>query len=492
MTWWHNFRLPGTAIDRASIKFPFELELLPGVLRSRITLNSFSLAGEELHCWTYASDGLKNAGQKELLISIRKMPGESVTDFSQAPLKFFKTVWQHALKGEFIDIGSISDFGESGFLRPAFCGAAYVAGQSTGDWFAPEDTLATILLTQEEIAASQVAGLTRVLALLGRSCLHFPCPVWNDLSRTTVVSAEMLALMSESFIAQMPRILVRSSGVSAEGSVIDLQLPLSARHYFKQLSELDKDSPLLLLVDFDRRADAMLVFQEDNKTTPLAVSAPGTVASRVAGSFICFVPAQNTDRGMIIEDGFALSLRGQTWDELRLSLVNGSPFYLARHDDGYDFCLSFHQDETSACGPDTIQISGSNFTCHSTVSKVDGSRSAAVPAYATDVDMLCDENEIGRLAPDVLRRYIMHIEDIVRDHFMCMGETDGFLLTLQCTIFPEGKVVFESLSNPVMEAEDEKDLLDRLSLAFAPHINDGTIAFKIEFAVWGGISKGDC
>lgn len=490
MSWWQSLGLPGAQIDKNSIKFPFEIELVPDILRASIMLSSFTMADEDLVCWTYVSNGLKKVGQKELLISIRKPTTDSVSDFPQAPVEFFKTVFQHALRKEFIDIGSISDFGEDGFLSREFPGAAYIRSQSMGDWFPPEESLSMVLMKAEELAASQFAGLTRVLALLGKSSLHFPCPVWNDLGRKTVITEETLKTMSESFIAQMPRILIRDSGVSSEDRVINLQLPLSSRHYFKQLSELDKQTPLLLLTDLDERADAVLVWQEDKKVPPLAISAPGTEGNRIAGSFICFAPDQTSDHGMIIEDGFVLSTKQETWDELRNSLVNGSPFYLAREDEGYDFKLAWHQDEDQAAGPDTIEISGIDLGCRGGVSKIASEEKITVPAYATEISLLTHEAEIRRaIQADVLRRYIEHIEDIVRDHFMCMGESDGFDLSLLCTLLPERKVEFEASSNPIMEAEDETDLLDRLSIIYAPEISEGKIKFKIDLAVWGGSSN---
>jgi hypothetical protein len=51
-------------------------------------------------------------------------------------------------------------------------------------------------------------------------------------------------------------------------------------------------------------------------------------------------------------------------------------------------------------------------------------------------------------------------------------------------------VEFEAASNPIMEAEDETDLLDRLALTYAPQINEGNLKFKIDFAVWGGMEAG--
>ncbi len=490
MSWWQSLGLPGAQIDKSAIKFPFEVELVPELLKANIMLANFSMGSEDLVCWTYTTNGLKQAGQKELLISIKKLQGQSLSDLPQAPLEFFKTVLSHCMAKEFIEIGSISDFGENGFLTSKFPAAAYVRSQTMGDWFPPEQSLATILMTGEELEASQIGGLTRVLALLGKDSLHYPCPVWNDLSRVSVVSAQMLSAMKESFIAQMPRILVRDSGISSADKVIDLQLPLSARHFFKQLEDLQADSPLLLLCDLDERADAVLVFQEDKTQAPLAISAPGTTGTRIAGSFICFAPGQDKDNGMIIEDGYALSLKDTSWMELKSSLLAGSPFYLSRSDDGFDFRLSWHNDENQAPGPDTIQISGIEPGCSKDLDEAAKDNTGAeemVPAFATSIDLLTHEAEIKELIElNVLKRYIEHIEDVVRDHFLCMGQTDGFNLTLNCSILPDCKAEFVASSNPIMEAEDEKDLLDRLSITYAPEISKNRIKIKLEFCVWGG------
>lgn len=487
MSWWQNLGLPGAQIDKASVKFPFEFELISDVLKAKILLNNFFMAQEELTCWTYVSNGLTKVGQKEIIVSILKQPEEQLGDFPQAPLEFFKTVLDHAIRKEFIDICSVSDFGESGFLSSIFPGAAYVRSQTMGDWFPPADSLSMVLFTADELAASQLAGVTRVLALMGKDTLHFPCPVWNKLNRESSISREMLETMNESFIAQMPRILIRDSGVSAADRVIDLQLPLSSRHYFKQLLDLEVNTPLLLITDFDERADAVLVFQSDKKASPLAISAPGTSGDRIAGSFICFAPDQDLDHGMIVDDGFALSARRETWLELRNSLLNGSPFYLARQKEGYDFRLSWHQDEERSIDPGTIEILGVEPGCRSGVSKAEEDEKSTVPAYATEISLLTHEQEIKMmLEPDVLRRYIEHIEGVVRDHFFCMGESDGFDLALTCSIVPGGQAEFVANSNPVMEAEDEQDLLDRLSITYAPKIENGSIKFKMNLAVWGG------
>jgi len=487
MSWWQSLGLPGAQIDKTSVRFPVEIELVPEVLKAQVHLSTFIVADDELICWTYVSDGLRKMGQKELVISLRKPVDAAVGEFPQAPVEFFKTVFQYSVRKEFIDIGSVSDFGEPGFLTNDFIGAAYIRSQSLGEFFPPPESLAMVLLTKDEMEAVQIAGLTRVLALLGRANLHFPCPAWNDLERSPVVSSELLAIMKESFISQMPRILVRDSGVSSLERVIDLQLPLSARHYFKQLDELERQSPLLLLSDLDERADAVLVFQEERKAPPLAISAPGTQGSRIAGSFICFAPAQPGDQGMIIEDGFALSMRDETWSQLKSSLVNGSPFYLSREEEGYDFRLNWHQDELTAPGPETIEISGVELGCHSSKQQDNCAEKTSVPAYATAINFLTHENEIRQLIEmDVLRRYVEHIEDVVRDHFFCMGETDGFDLKLVCTILPERKAEFEVSSSPVMEADDETDLLDRLSITYAPEITHGAIKLNMEICVWGG------
>jgi hypothetical protein len=506
MSWWQSLGLPGAQFEKVNPRFPLEIELVPDLLKANIMLHEFSLDGKDIVCWTYQTEGCKQLGQKELLISLRKKPHETVADFPQEPLEFFKAVLQHAAQGETIKTGSISEFSESGFLSSRFRGAAYIQSQQLGDWFPPEDSLATILLTAEELAASQLAGLTRVLALLGRQDLHFPCPVWNDLSRETAVDAEMLALMSDSFIAQMPRLLVRDAGVSSSERVIDLNMPLSARHYFKQLEEMDPNSPLLILTDFDERSDSMLVWQAEKKIVPLAITAPGATGTRIAGSFFCIAPNQDTDRGMIIEDGFALSIKTDTWTALKQSLINGSPCYFSHDEEGYDFRLSWHQDEETEPSPNTIEIDVLNPTCGSirragtasgALSKPgcssDGSTAASetekstVPAYAREITLLTKEADIKELVDsEALHRYISHVEDVVRDHFFCMGEQEGFDLRLDCTILPDRKAQFQTASTPIMEADDESDLLDRLSLTYSPLIGRAEIKFQLFLAVWGG------
>ena len=245
MSWWHSLGLPGAQFEKTTPRFPLEIEVVPDLLTVNIMLHEFCLDGKDIVCWTYVTTGCVNIGQKELIVSIQKKPQETTADFPQEPLEFFKAVVQHAAHGETIKPGSISEFAESGFLSSKFRGAAYIRSQPMGDWFPPADSLATVLMTAEELAASQLAGLTRVLALMGRQDLHFPCPVWNDLSRESAISKEMLAIMGESFIAQMPRLLVRDAGVSSSERVIDVQMPLSARHFFKRLDDLDPDSPMM-------------------------------------------------------------------------------------------------------------------------------------------------------------------------------------------------------------------------------------------------------
>lgn len=486
MSWWHGLGLPGAQFDKNTARFPVEIELVPDLLSVSIILNEFSLDGKDIVCWTYISNGCVKAGQKELIISIQKKPQEAISDFPQEPLEFFKAVIQHAAHGETIKAGSISEFSDTGFLSAKFRGAAYLKSRQMGDWFPPEDSLATILLTAEELATSQLAGLTRVLALMGRQDLHFPCPVWNDLSRESAVSTEMLAQMGDSFIAQMPRLLVRDAGVSSFERIIDLQMPLSARHYFKQLEELDPETPLLILTDFDERADSMLVWQREKKQVPLAITAPGCPGARIAGSFFCVAPFQEKDRGMIIEDGFALSLTAETWTVLRQSLLNGSPCYFSHDEDGYDFRLSWHQDEDTEAGPNTIEIEEINAPCFKTA-KNESAEKSTVPALAREITLITKEAEIKELVDqESFRRYIQHVEDVVRDHFFCIGEQEGFDLTLDCKILPERKAVFQSSSTPVMEADDETDLLDRLSLTYAPSIESGEIKFRMFLAIWGG------
>ncbi len=484
MSWWQNPGLPGISIDPSSVRLPVELELVPEMVLATIDLMQVRVGDREINCWTYQSRGLCDLGQKEILFALKQDDGQSPGSFPGAPLDFFKNIAEYVLKGEYLDAGSITTFGDSGFLSGRFRAIGYVQPPAIAEACPPEKTLWALLLTANELEAARIGGLSRIMALMGKRDLYFPCPLWNDLQRDDSVSDDMLLAMNRSPMSQFPRMPLHSVTASRMENKVDCLIPTSARASLSQLRDLDEEMPMAILTGIDGAADGFLVWQKDEKA-PLAITAPGFPGDRLGGSFLCFVPDQDHDLGLISDDGFAFSLTAQSWRKIRQALVEGKPCAVAATNPGLDLEIQWFDD------PDmeilsTKREQRQHFEVGEDPLCVNREKSS-VPARATRVELRTHEPDVARaLDPAVLSAYIQRLEDVVRDHFFYQGPSEGFDLLLECTLSPGDHAEFRISSKPVMEADDENDAIDRLSLTFAPSLREGIVEFAMEFAVWGG------
>ncbi|MBY0549827.1 MAG: hypothetical protein K2W95_21320 [Candidatus Obscuribacterales bacterium] len=483
MSWWQNPGLPGISVDPSAVKLPLELELVPEAVFATVDHVQFKVAdGEHLDCWTYLTKGLTQFGQKEILFALKQEPGQNQGDFPGAPLDFFRNICQYVVKGEYLDAGSITIFGDSGFLSGKFRAMGYIQPPAVSDVNAADNTLWAMLIMPHELEAARLGGLSRVMALLGRNDLHFPCPLWNDLNREEVVTAAMLADMGESPIAQFPRMPLHVASVSRFENKLKCVIPLSALENFSQLQDLDEEIPMTLLTGLDSSADGFLVWQSD-ASTPLAITAPGFPGNRLGGAFLCFVPEQDNDLGLISEDGFAYSLTMETWRKLRQSLINGRSCTVKASGNGLDLDLEWTDDrevkellERRAAKPEKVEPA----SCAPP-------EFSSVAAVAKRIEFGTHEIDIARsLDPALLSGYITRLADVVREHFFYQGPSEGFDLIVECLLKSPEDAEFQVSSQPVMEPEDEIALADRLSLTYPPVLKEGQIQFKIDFSVWGG------
>lgn len=485
MSWWHNPGLPGISVDPASVRFPVELELIPELVLASVDLVQFQIGQRAVDCWTYQTKGLIQFGQKELILAVKQPQGQAIGNFPAAPLDFFKNVCQYVLKGEYLEAGSITTFGDSGFLSGRFKALGYVQPPATAQQTMQPDGLWALLMTKNEMEAARLGGLSRVVALLGKNDLHFPCPLWNDLEREDSVSNRMLEVMLESPITEFPRMTLHAAAVSRMGNVLEVVIPISKSESFNTLYELDEEMPVAILTGIDATADGFLVWQPDQKH-PLAITAPGFPGDRLGGAYICFVPDQTDDVGLISDDGFAYSLRTSTWREVRKALAAKRDCSVKATTTGFDLKIQWVEDKENIQLNQLRQkslLEAAALTTHD-APVID---SSTVPARATTVRLGTHETEIARLVdPTVLSAYIQHLEDVVRDHFFCEGQSEGFDLILECTLEPAERVSFTVSTKPVIEADDETAVIDRLSLTYPPVLPEGKIEFVIEFAVWGG------
>lgn len=493
MSWWQNPGLPGISIDPSSVRLPLELELVPNMVLATVDLLQFRVADREINCWTYQTKGLLELGQKEILFALHQ-GDQTPGSFPGAPIDFFKNISEYVLKGEYLDTGSITIFGESGFLSGRFRAMGYLQPPAIADSSAPAGTLWALLLTARELEAARIGGLSRVMGLLGKNELHFPCPLWNDLQRADSVSEDMLASMIESPMARFPRVPMHGASVSRMENKIECLLPTGVRSVFEQMKDVDEDMPIVILTGVDNSADGFLVWQKDFKA-PLAITAPRLPGDRLAGSFLCLVPDQDDDLGLISDDGFAYSLKTSTWRKIREELMQGRACEIVATGQGFDIGFRWFEDEQ---GNELNQKreERKHFAPESMEEKcAEVPERSTVPARACRVQLRTHEADIARsVDPAVFNAYVQRIEDVVRDHFFCQGPGEGFDLLLECTLSPGDKAEFRVSSKPVMEGDDEVAVIDRLSLMYPPTLTEGVVEFAVDFAVWGGSGalSGDC
>ena len=165
--------------------FPQSVEVIPGRLKVRIFLHEIDYENQKLSCWSYLTDGLVAQKQKEIIFTLRRDPGQKPEDYPSELLELFATIFHYAERGQLVDVGQSTLFGETGlFGYRDFRGIGYVEPQGfPGVETKDVPLLAGILLKDDEAQIAWDLGLTRVTALLGMKYRYYHCPTWSDLKR---------------------------------------------------------------------------------------------------------------------------------------------------------------------------------------------------------------------------------------------------------------------------------------------------------------------
>lgn len=304
-------------------KFPSRVELVKGELEAHVYLAEVPSQFGPVPCWVYVSQGLWAHKQKELVFALRRDPGEKPRSFPHAPLDFFNTVLQLAKQGRLVEAGDYSVFGGTGFLARGFNGLAYAAPQWLPEGLKPApNLLAAILLTQDEVELVKGFGCTRVLTLLARSQRWFPAPVWSDRRRSSVLSMNE---MQQSILAKVMRVLTRGVWVHSDANRIRLKVDTQAGpRLLESLERLPEGSAAAVLTRIDPSANAAFVWEPGQRQIE-AITGPGGDTSRIAGSFLLFLPGLEANGGQAFEDGYAMQLTQLAWKKIRKALRVKAP-----------------------------------------------------------------------------------------------------------------------------------------------------------------------
>ena len=450
-------------------KFPVRVELVKGELEAHIHLAQVPSQSGPVPCWVYVSQGLWAHKQKELVFALRRDPGEKPESFPHAPLDYFSTVLQLAKQGRLVEAGDYIGFGGTGFLARGFNGLAYAAPQWLPEGVKPApNLLAAILLTQDELEAVKEFGCTRVMTLLARSQRWFPAPVWSDRRRSSVLSMKQ---MQQSILAKVARVRTRGVRVHSEANRIRLRVETqAASRLLKSLEQLPEGGAAAVLTEIDPIANAAFVWEPGQRQIEV-ITGPGSDASRVAGSFLLFLPGLETNGGEAFEDGYAMRLTQPAWKRIRDALRAKAPVTLDADGKYLGFTLEWIEQgwETYAPAAGAAQ------------------RKPAGPLETKQITLLAPQEEIGqRIQVQDLAAFVRSVETTMREYFGSLPRGPAFELAVQCTILPGRKAEYKMLTRPEPEREILAGAHALLIKLPPPEIKGGRVPFQIEFAIWGG------
>lgn len=258
-----------------------------------------------IHCWTYISQGLIKAGQKEIVFTIRrKVEAEREHEFPQEPIQWYEMVYSAARQGLIVDEFQRTEFRAPSFLgRPDIPWIVYAAkcpiDNVTGSFFPPEWLQAIPLLAPEAEVASGY-GVMRALSHLGYSQRWFPWPAWFDRDRKPCIEPSQ---MQGSIRAQVSHAMIPGLSAVKKGQDIVLYIPERAEDGIKQaLDTFGPDAALPLDCIAHRDADSGLLWCNTD-TEPRGYAA-GTSNSCLNLNSITFCPCQEEDSLRLFEDGY--------------------------------------------------------------------------------------------------------------------------------------------------------------------------------------------
>lgn len=326
---------PFPALGQAKAKAPLaEREAIPGRLRVRVFAFDVPGAGGSVPCWLYATDGFRRNGQHELVLPVRRRPGEAAEAFPEDPVSFFATVFNRATKGQPVTEEALTHF-EHLLGREDVRGMIYTRLNPLRSALLQPEVLLVVPLTGSELESAQRFGHLRVLGLLGLQHHVFPWPGYFDRDRPGVAprpedsdsllkKIEVTHVRGVRVAAEVP---ATSSALVGQGNLV-VSLPLASRAAAEAaFASAGPGVAVAWAAELDPEADALAVYTSGQKAPVVVRQGDGPV-SRLAGAFVAFLPAQESDLAKLQEDGFVVALTAPSWQALQEALAQGRDLQL--------------------------------------------------------------------------------------------------------------------------------------------------------------------
>jgi Smad anchor for receptor activation-like, C-terminal len=453
-------------LDEATAWEPWEYEVIPEALSAMVYVHEIKTSGEPVPVWTYASYGLEDVGQPEVILTLRRRADEAIEDVPPEPLNFFKGIYKLASQGKLVAPGGYTHFRGDGFL--SFHGVLYGQASALGMELAP-GTLAAILVSEDELQAAKLFGNTRILGRLAKQVRHYPQPLWSDRDRPRLEVAE---IMESSLLARIARLGVPGIRATADGKRLTLRIdPAAADRLLAELDELPSDLPFALLLEVDPEAQGCLIWEGPSQQQPTAVAPAGSPGKALCACFLLVAPGQDTDLWRTMEDGYGLVLTEASTAALRETLTRRGSWELSCKDDKLFRLLWTAPPDPAAAVP---------------------APGAATTAPLVSTRLLTPEAELeARIGTEPLALFIKVVSAGVDMHLASCepGASTQLRLTLELT--PDGKLSHKASAKPPLPPAALHGIPAVVEAAPRPEITGGPVACELVYAVWGGDAEGE-
>lgn len=443
---------------------PAGFEVAPGLT---VQVVCHQVAPTETALWSFITDGLRAHGQREIVFTLVRRRHDRDDEFPGQVLSLFKLIDQLARQGRIVVPGQLTEFGPKGFLEPHLRAIIYTEAQPLDGVRIPDDALAAILIDGEELDVVKRCGAYRVLARLGQQHSLFPFPPWTDRDRDSVARGhdETRSVLHE--IGSW--VMLADVSLVLDQQRLCLQIPRpSGPEVAAQLEQFPPDVAFSIILQPAYNAHAWLLWLP-GQTETAAITGPNPSASPLAGGFLAIVPSVDVaEQVLLIEDGFSLVLRADTWATCKRAIASGAPFTLpAAEPGGLSFELAWiDEDYRNPIDGTTIHAPG-GWHLHMPAGGITNDRS--------QIRLLTGEREMAAaITVPALTGYLNQIVECVER--VAPSSIAKTTATLQVELAPDREPTLQFHFEP--SAPLETQLRDALTSLTAPAVR-GPIAFQV-------------
>ncbi|MBS1991052.1 MAG: DUF3480 domain-containing protein [Cyanobacteria bacterium SZAS LIN-3] len=302
-------------------------------LKVKIYKHTLHMTSKRPVVWSFVTDGLKTNGQQEMVLTVLKRSSESNDAYPRLPIKLFGLIGQLAGQGKLVTTGGYTEFKNQGFLAPQFKGLIYTPVTNLQGVPLPDNCIAVVPVTDDEITVYQTAGPSRLMARLGRDAHFYPCPTWCDRDRSSSFSPGDITEMQEDPVFRSAKAQTFALTAMQDNDQLSLRLTdKTSALLLDLLQQLPSDSALRLALGIDPRADALLVWETKQQDNRSMIAPAGSSYHKIGITFLALLPGLKKNEILTGADGCALMMTAEDFTRFKAALEKKDQFVLPMSD----------------------------------------------------------------------------------------------------------------------------------------------------------------